>query len=226
MNIKIYQINQERDRNTVKFLHYEHLDNFQETKDINASIYDEVFSGDVDCTDLEDIYRKFNIEGHPLYRGHSLSVSDVVVTEDGAFYCDSIGFQKIAFDTSRTQKQENLLRVVYVEPHKPPYVSEVADDIRSLQRAVDGLIENIYNGDGTILVCNDESKLMGMDGNRRIGGGSTIIAGPFFVVGEDGENFRSLTENEVTRYMDRFAEPEDISQDEVEADMGLTFISF
>ena len=60
MEIKIYQINRDRDKNFVKFLHYKHLDNFQETKDINASIYDEVFRGDVDCEDLEDVYRMFN----------------------------------------------------------------------------------------------------------------------------------------------------------------------
>ena len=47
----------------------------------------------------------------------------------------------------------------------------------------------------------------------------------FFVVGEDGENFRSLTESEVKRYMDRFKNPEDIDQDEVEANMGITFYS-
>ena len=53
----------------------------------------------------------------------------------------------------------------------------------------------------------------------------SIIAGTFFVVGEDGENFRSLTESEVTRYMDRFKNPDDIGQDEVESDMGITFYS-
>lgn len=226
MKIKIYQINQERDRSTVKFLHYEHLDNFQETKDINASIYDEVFSGDVDCDNLEDVYRQFNTDGHPLHRGHSLSVSDIVVTDSGAYYCDTVGFQKVDFDESLTQKPENLLKIVYVEPHRPPFEAEVGDDIRSLQRAVGGLIELVGNGDGTMLVCNDEGKLMGMEGNRRIRDGSTIIAGPFFIVGDDGENFRSLTESEVAEYMDRFAQPEDISQDEVESDMGFTFLSF
>ena len=226
MNIKIYQINRERDRNTVKFLHYEHLDNFQETKDINASIYDEVFSGDVDCDNLEDVYRQFNTDGHPLHRGHSLSVSDIVVTDSGAYYCDTVGFQKVDFDESLTQKPENLLKIVYVEPRRPPFEAEVGDDIRSLQRAVGGLIELVGNGDGTMLVCNDEGKLMGMEGNRRIRDGSTIIAGPFFIVGDDGENFRSLTESEAVEYMDRFAQPEDISQDEVESDMGFTFLSF
>lgn len=226
MKIKIYQINQERDRNTVKFLHYEHLDNFQETKDINASIYDEVFSGDVDCDNLEDVYRQFNTDGHPLHRGHSLSVSDIVVTDGGAYYCDTVGFQKVDFDESLTQKPENLLKIVYVEPRRPPFEAEVGDDIRSLQRAVGGLIELVGNGDGTMLVCNDEGKLMGMEGNRRIRDGSTIIAGPSFIVGDDGENFRSLTESEAAEYMDRFAQPEDISQDEVESDMGFTFLSF
>lgn len=44
-------------------------------------------------------------------------------------------------------------------------------------------------------------------------------------MGDDGENFRSLTESEVVKYMDRFKEIEDISQDEVESDMGITFYS-
>lgn len=62
MEIKIYQINTDRDKNSVKFLKYGYLEKYQDTKDINASIYDEVFSGNVDCEDLEDIYRKFNNE--------------------------------------------------------------------------------------------------------------------------------------------------------------------
>lgn len=284
MNIKIYQINHERDKNFVKFLHYDHLDSFQETKDINASIYDEVFSGNVDCPDLEDVFRKFNTEGHPLHRGHSLSVSDIVVVdgdvpnlvgrirfynsstdyeeccytdeknfrkdireayevgrtiqvdelsgqdipavECGAYYCDSVGFQKISFDESQTHKPDNLMRIVYVEPHKAPYISEIEHSLEAEQKAVGGLIDLVYNDDGTLLVCNDEGKLIGMDGNRHIGDGSSIIAGPFFVVGDGGEDFRSLTESEVMKYMDKFKEIEDIGQDEVESDMGFTFYAW
>ena len=79
----------------------------------------------------------------------------------------------------------------------------------------------IDNGDGTCIVSNDEAKLIGMDGNRRIWDGSGIIAGPFFVCGDAGEEFRGLTDEEVTRYMDRFAEVENISPEEVEADTGF-----
>ena len=117
------------------------------------------------------------------------------------------------------------LKVVMVEPHKVPYVTEIEDELSALQRAVGGYIEVVGNGDGTLIVCNEEGKLEGLEGNRRIHDGMSIIAGTFFVVGEDGENFRSLTESEVTRYMDRFKNPDDIGQDEVESDMGITFYS-
>lgn len=117
------------------------------------------------------------------------------------------------------------LTVVMVEPHKAPYVAEVDDKLSALQKAVGGYIEVVGNGDGTLIICNEEGKLQGLEGNRRIRDGSSIIAGTFFVVGDDGENFRSLTESEVTRYMDRFKNPEDINQDEVEADMDITFYS-
>lgn len=73
-------------------------------------------------------------------------------------------------------------------------------------------------------VCNEESKLIGMEGNRRIGDGSSIIAGPFFICGTTEEDFRGLTDNEVDLYMDRFKEPEQISPEEVRADTGCTII--
>lgn len=117
------------------------------------------------------------------------------------------------------------LTVVMVEPHKEPYVTEIKDELSSLQKAVGGYIETVYNGDGTIIICNEEGKLKGLEGNRRIRDGASVIAGTFFIVGDDGENFRSLTESEVARYMERFAEPENITQDEVEFDMGITFFS-
>ena len=214
MEIKIYQINRNRDKNFVKFLHYKHLDNFQETKDINASIYDEVFRGDADCEDLEDVYRMFNTEGHPLHRGHSLSVSDIVVTKDGAYYCDSVGFQKIDFDEAKTQKPDNLMTVVYVEPHKAPYATEIVHTLEAEQKTVGGLIEPIYNDDETCLVGNEEAKLIGMEGNRYLDDGRSIIAGPFFVCGLTEDDFRGLTEEEVQKYMNKYAEPENISQED------------
>lgn len=160
-----------------------------------------------------------------MHRGHSLSVSDIVTTEDGAYYCDSVGFQKVDFDESLTQKPDNLMRIVYVEPHRSPYISEIEHSLEAEQKAVGGLIEILGNDDGTLIVTNEESKLHGMEGNRYLDDGHSIIAGPFFVCGATEDDFRGLTDEEVVKYMARFAEPEDISQDEVESDMGITFYS-
>ena len=89
------------------------------------------------------------------------------------------------------------------------------------------MIECIYcHDDNTCVVANEEAKLIGMEGNRRFGDGKSIIAGPFFVVGLEGDGFRSLTEEEQSKYLQEYAEPEQISQEEVEADTGMTFIAF
>ncbi len=53
-----------------------------------------------------------------------------------------------------------------------------------------------------------------------------VIAGPFFVVGEEGENLRSLTDAEMEKYKQRFAEIEDISPEEVQSNMGFEFYAW
>lgn len=120
----------------------------------------------------------------------------------------------------------NQYRVVYVEPGKPAVEKKIGTELEDLQAVVGGLIECVYpHGDRTILVCNDEGKLLGMQGNRRLSNGS-VIAGPFFIIGDAGEKFRSLTDAEVNRYLQMYAEPQQISQREVQADMGMTFYCF
>ena len=67
------------------------------------------------------------------------------------------------------------MRVVYVEPNKAPYVAEVAHTLEAEQKAVGGYIEVVYPDDNeTCIICNEEGKLIGMEGNRRIGDGSSI----------------------------------------------------
>lgn len=123
-------------------------------------------------------------------------------------------------------QEEKLLAVVFVEPHKKPVVRKLRNEYEDISRAVGGLIEHIYQEDGTILVANEESKLLGMDGNRRIHDGKSILAGPFFVVGDDGEDYRSLTEEEIKRYMERFDEIEEITPEEVAGDMWIAVTTF
>ena len=90
MRTRIYQINSKRDVNRVKFEGLDLLERYQGSSAVDPSIYDEVFNAEIDETDLEAIYQRFNTVGHPLHRGHSLSVSDVVVNDNGAFFLSLI----------------------------------------------------------------------------------------------------------------------------------------
>ncbi len=117
-------------------------------------------------------------------------------------------------------------RVVVVEPGKPAYEKQIGTDYRDLCKEVRGYIECVsYHGDGTLIVCNEEGKLLGMEGNRRFHNGS-VIAGPFVVIGTAGEDFRSLTDREVQKYLQEYAQPHQITQREVQADMGWTIMTF
>ena len=223
MRIKVFQIVPDRDIKRVKFVGLEELEKYQGNKEVDASLYDEVFDGDIDRTTLEGIYECFNTSCPPLHRGHSMSVSDIVKTEDGFFYCDRYGFKKVDFDESLATKPKNLWRIVFVEPGKPAYAAEIEGTLRAEQRAVGGKIEIVCNQDDTAILCNEEGKLEGLPANRRIDGGGVLV-GNFFVIGEGEENFRSLTEEEIQKYLARFAEPEEITDEEVEADIYAKFI--
>lgn len=222
MRIKIYQMKQDAAK---KFCGLE----AQNLKDntVDASQYEKVFDADIDETNLEGIFQQFNTTYHPLFRGHSLSVSDVVVRDDGAHFCDSIGFKPVQFDESQATIPKDTYKIVYVEPNKPAYETEIGTDLKSLQQAVSGFIEAIYDTDDeTLYVGNEESKLIGMAGNRHMSNGSGIIAGPFFVIGEKDGDFRSLTPEEVDKYVEKFSQPEDISNEEVQADTGYSIFGF
>ena len=55
MRTKIYQINSKRDVNRVKFEGLDLLERYQGSSAVDPSIYDEVFSAEIDETDLEQI---------------------------------------------------------------------------------------------------------------------------------------------------------------------------
>ena len=95
--IKIFQINSNRDIERVKFMPYRFI------KEFDFSIYDEVWRGNEPdgCDDLDGIYEVFNLHRPNDFKGHSLSVSDIVQifgsdhSSNGYYYCDSIGWNKL-----------------------------------------------------------------------------------------------------------------------------------
>ena len=65
----------------------------------NLNDYEVVYEGEVDGTSttdcLEKLFYTFNMDHPEDFKGHSLSVSDVVELDGGNFYCDSHGWVNI-----------------------------------------------------------------------------------------------------------------------------------
>ncbi len=99
------------------------------------------------------------------------------------------------------------MRILIIEPQKVPYEAEINKELDSMQNIVGGLIQAVDLDENTSLVCNEEGKLIGLEGNRRVG--RDIIAGTFFLCGfnEEGE-FTSLNDEQIKKYSERFKEPE------------------
>ena len=97
-SFSIYQIKSGDETRDYRFEPYDRLQAMG--RSVNRANYDLVYTAPLDgTTTLEDIYRTFNIEHPADFKGHSLSVSDVVVLHQGgkdtAHYCDSFGFQQV-----------------------------------------------------------------------------------------------------------------------------------
>ena len=92
-------------------------------------------------TSLDDLYYEFNMQHPKDFRGHSMSVSDIVVLhkgdEDKAFYVDTFGFTEVPeFLLEKVQeKQMNMDEAAY----------KLGDRYISIQRTDEGFDYSIYD---------------------------------------------------------------------------------
>lgn len=119
--------------------------------------------------------------------------------------------------------KNNEITVLKVEPGKVPETVTIPNTLEAAQKMVGGYIE-VISLDDACLVCNEEGKLMGLEGNRRLG--NDIITGTFFLAGctDDGD-FCSLTPEQMERFTQRFAQPETFQPGEVQNTFRFEFYS-
>lgn len=222
MKIKIYQVNMGRDENRTAFMGMDEREHFLPSPSIESGIYDCVFDGEVDCNGLEDVFQLFNINHPEDYRGRSLSVSDVVEVieaedvDPGFYFCDSVGFKMVEFDTEQTKplKINEMIRVLMVEPGKKAYEKEIGTKLEELYSALScDCIQTFYPyEDLVVIVCDDEGKLNGSRPNRAIYGEDgkmmDIICGKFFICDCSTDRFQSLPDDMMQKYKKQFLLPE------------------
>ena len=94
MEVKIYQI-KDIEKTPYAFLGYRAA----KVSGFSMNDYAEVYQTTTAKTNvfeaLEDIFTTFNIRRPKDFKGHSLSVSDIVAIEDQLYYCDSWEWVKL-----------------------------------------------------------------------------------------------------------------------------------
>ena len=131
----IYQLKQGDETRDFRFEPYNRLQAAGNV--VDKANYELVYSAELTPgTSLEDIYTRFNIEHPKDFKGHSLSVSDVVVLhqngQDAAHYVDSFGYKEVPeFLQEQTQQPEKINPLKHVE-----------DTIEQNDNSFDGIINN------------------------------------------------------------------------------------
>lgn len=106
-----------------------------------------------------------------------------------------------------------MMNVIIVEPEKRPYLKSIQTGLEALQKSVSGYIEAIYPFDDPVaLIANEEGKINGMQYNRALRDEDNniydIVAGTFIIVGLGDEDFTSVPDELVDKYLKKYEQPE------------------
>lgn len=101
------------------------------------------------------------------------------------------------------------IKVLVVEPMKSCQAREISDTLEAMRTIVGGHIEIVTPfTESAAIVCNEEGKLRGLPFNRPLfddsGQPYDILCGTFFITGVSGENFVSLTDEQIRRYKELY----------------------
>ena len=139
-HFSIYQL---KDDDSLHYIRFEDLTRLhKEGNEVERDNYNLVYEAALKPgTSLEDLYYEFNMQHPKNFRGHSMSVSDIVVLhkgdEDKAFYVDTFGFTEVPeFLLEKVQeKQMDMDEAAY----------KLGDRYISIQRTDEGFDYSIYD---------------------------------------------------------------------------------
>ena len=125
---EIYQLKSGDDTRDIRFISLATL--AEQGRKPELSTYDKVYEGDFSeyekkgediAKQLEALYTKFNIDHPADFKGHSLSVSDVVAVKGKPYYIDTFGFKELTdfkSEPEREQKQEEQKKAAAKKPKR------------------------------------------------------------------------------------------------------------
>ena len=96
---ELFQLKDTAECRNLKFRSFDHLSRLGVP--VRGSHYNKVYSGTLKSGEnLDSVYERFNLYHPDDFRGHSLSVSDVIVLhkdnrDQAYYYVDSFGFRQV-----------------------------------------------------------------------------------------------------------------------------------
>lgn len=115
--------------------------------------------------------------------------------------CPDCGTQEALFEHLEHSRQQKLTVVVKCVG-KEPEVTEIENTLFEMQVIVGGYIEAVYMFDGVVLICDEEGKIKNRPANFKLG--RDIVVGDVFFVGTKGEDFTSLTSEQIQTILNSF----------------------
>lgn len=107
-------------------------------------------------------------------------------------------------------KKEKNIKALLVYSGCDPFVETIPNELKEFQDIVDGYIEVVRMSNTTMLICNEEGKIKDFEANRCIidenGNMVDVICGTFILVGDDGDDFKSLSDDDVEYWTHYFTE--------------------
>lgn len=102
------------------------------------------------------------------------------------------------------------MKALLIKPETNPKIINIDSSLESLQKAVGGYIEAIYPySDNVAVLLDEEGRFKGKHPNRTIIADSGVsygtVVGDFLIVGINGEDFTSLSDELLEKYSDRFS---------------------
>lgn len=119
----------------------------------------------------------------------------------------------LGIEVDGEEKEPERIIVVLLEPGKVAKEAEIDASLEGMQSIVGGLIEpGYYFEEPVCIIVNEEGKMLGLDLNRGVYDDKKelidIIAGTAFICGCSGENFESLSDEQIKKYLKQFKYPE------------------
>ena len=142
-----------------------------------------------------DEYKKANAPSYQLLENYINGNKDTIKSEYDKF----LGLDKI--------------RVAIIKPNELPKIMEINTDLATFQKLVGGNIQALDLDNDIVLICNEGGKILGLPKNRAVY--DDIIVGNFVLVSNNGEDFKSLSDEQIKTIKEDFGKDSFIKESEI-----------